>query len=219
MYPTLFTTPGLARFAEAVDTERQRQLAKWGDQKHDDGTGAEYYVGMADGAREDCQHAAETVKGPRWALILLEEVYEALAESDPATLRTELIQAGAVIAAWIYDLDHRPHPMVCAHCSEPIPTSDVGWTWSAPLCPPGTPENQAPRFHIDRDACQAACHALSDADRAARLNASPTALLLASPCDACEHTLNWHRNDVGCTVPNCVCGRFQPPADDEGSAS
>ncbi|MFH9761344.1 hypothetical protein ACH4MJ_04315 [Streptomyces anulatus] len=32
---------------------------------------------------------------------------------------------------------------------------------------------------------------------------------LATPCDACDHTLNWHRNDVGCTVPRCVCGRFQ----------
>ncbi|WP_405695226.1 hypothetical protein OHA99_09300 [Streptomyces coelicoflavus] len=36
--------------------------------------------------------------------------------------------------------------------------------------------------------------------------------LLATPCDACDHTLNWHRNDVGCTVPRCVCGRFQEPA-------
>ncbi|MEU9495452.1 hypothetical protein AB0D73_27240 [Streptomyces sp. NPDC048215] len=35
-----------------------------------------------------------------------------------------------------------------------------------------------------------------------------TATLLADPCDACQHTLNWHRNDVGCTVPRCVCGRF-----------
>ncbi|MDK1473687.1 hypothetical protein QNO07_09665 [Streptomyces sp. 549] len=32
---------------------------------------------------------------------------------------------------------------------------------------------------------------------------------LSTPCDACHHTLNWHRNDVGCTV--CVCGRFQAP--------
>jgi hypothetical protein len=217
MYPTLFTTPGLARFAEAVDNERQRQLAKWGDQKHDDGTGAEHYVAMADEARDDCQAAA--ARGDvTWALILLEEVYEALAETDPAKLLIELDQTAAVIAAWRYDALTRPHSMICAHCSEPIPSSDTRWTWSAPLCPPGTPENQAPRFHIDRDDCQKACDALSDADRAARLNASPTALLFATPCDACEHTLNWHRNDVGCTVPLCVCGRFQPPADDEGGA-
>lgn len=110
MYPTLFTTPGLKAFAEAVDTERQTQLAKWGDQRHADGTGAEYYVGMADQARDDVEHAAETPKGPRWALILLEEVYEALAESDPVQLRAELIQAAAVIAAWVSDLDRRPEP-------------------------------------------------------------------------------------------------------------
>jgi hypothetical protein len=39
--------------------------------------------------------------------------------------------------------------------------------------------------------------------------------LLATRCDACRHTLNWHRNDVGCTVVLCVCGRFQAPVDDE----
>ncbi|WP_431980040.1 hypothetical protein [Streptomyces qinglanensis] len=44
-----------------------------------------------------------------------------------------------------------------------------------------------------------------------------TAALLASSCDACQHTLNWHRNDVGCTVPRCVCGRFQPTTPEAGS--
>lgn len=39
------------------------------------------------------------------------------------------------------------------------------------------------------------------------------AATLATPCDACDHTLNWHRNDVGCTVPRCVCGRFQDPVE------
>lgn len=41
---------------------------------------------------------------------------------------------------------------------------------------------------------------------------SPMTVYLSTPCDACHHTLNWHRNDVGCTVPLCVCGRFQEPA-------
>lgn len=109
MYPTLFTTPGLKAFAEAVDAERQAQLAKFGDQRHADGTGAEYYVAMADSSRDDCQYAAQNpAMGPQWALILLEEVYEALAESDTAKLRTELVQTAAVIAAWISDLDRRP---------------------------------------------------------------------------------------------------------------
>ena len=47
-------------------------------------------------------------------------------------------------------------------------------------------------------------------------NVSPTAALLASRCDACRHTLNRHDNQAGCTVPLCVCGRFQPPADEAG---
>ncbi|MEH0650690.1 hypothetical protein QA995_14915 [Streptomyces scabiei] len=43
---------------------------------------------------------------------------------------------------------------------------------------------------------------------------SEVTVYLATPCDACQHTLNWHRNDVGCTVPNCVCGRFHPRANE-----
>ncbi|MEU2111849.1 hypothetical protein [Streptomyces sp. NPDC019507] len=162
MYPTLFTTPGVKRFAEAVDTERQAQLAKWGDQKHPDGTGSRFYGKRAAQARRECElAAAEPDFGPQWALILREEVYEALAESDPAALRAELIQVAAVCAAWIHDLDSRPHSMICAHCGEQIPTSEIVYTWSAPLVPPGMPENLAPRFHMNREACQAACHALS----------------------------------------------------------
>ena len=38
------------------------------------------------------------------------------------------------------------------------------------------------------------------------------AALLSSECDACRHTLNWHRNDVGCTVDRCACSCFRPPA-------
>ncbi|MDX3714393.1 hypothetical protein PV733_36810 [Streptomyces europaeiscabiei] len=45
------------------------------------------------------------------------------------------------------------------------------------------------------------------------------AALLSTPCDACEHTLNWHRNDVGCMVTRCVCSRFQPPAEDAPAVS
>lgn len=46
--------------------------------------------------------------------------------------------------------------------------------------------------------------------------APSAAALLATPCDACRHTLNWHRNGVGCTVPRCVCGSWQQPADEAG---
>lgn len=106
MYPTLFTTPGLAAFAEDIDDERQAQLAKWGDQHHPNGTGQYPETIDADVARMACQSAAEGGYLD-WLHILREEVAEAFAESDPAKLRAELIQAAAVIAAWVYDLDRR----------------------------------------------------------------------------------------------------------------
>jgi hypothetical protein len=107
-YPTLFATPGVKAFAEAVDTERQAQLAKWGDQHHPDGTGiSDAQRKLADDARAVCQQVFAEGKGD-WAHILMEEIREAFAESDPAKLRAELIQSAAVIAAWITDLDSRP---------------------------------------------------------------------------------------------------------------
>lgn len=105
-YPTIFTTPGVRAFAEAVDTERQRQLAKWGEQHHRDGTSIAN-ESWAKQARANCQQAAD--EGVlSWAAVLYEEFTEAMAEEDPAKLRTELIQVAAVCAAWIADLDSRP---------------------------------------------------------------------------------------------------------------
>ncbi|SFK74701.1 hypothetical protein [Streptomyces pini] len=108
MYPSLFATRGMQTFAAAVDAERQLQLARWGDQRHPDGTGTPGYIAKARAARERCQRDAISPDGPLWALVLLEEVYEALAETDPAALRAELVQVAAVCAAWISDLDRRP---------------------------------------------------------------------------------------------------------------
>ncbi|WP_432008684.1 hypothetical protein [Streptomyces bacillaris] len=110
MYPTLFTTPGVKDFAEAIDTERQAQLAKWGEQHHPDGTGVSpEQRKLADNARDMCQQAFAEGRGD-WAHILFEEVREALAESDPTALRTELVQVAAVCAAWVHDLDSRAEP-------------------------------------------------------------------------------------------------------------
>lgn len=106
-YPTLFTTPGVKAFAEAVDAERGRQLAKFGDQWHPDGTGGSGRRAQADGFRADCEYLANN-DCTTWFPVLLEEVYEAGAEDDPAQLRAELVQVAAVCAAWINDLDRRP---------------------------------------------------------------------------------------------------------------
>ena len=112
-YPTLFITPGVKDFAQAVDAERQLQLEQWGDQKHRDGTHPDYEVlpgwsasELADAARLACQRSAE-MGIVTWRHIFVEEACETLAEADPAQLRAELIQVAAVCAAWICDIDSR----------------------------------------------------------------------------------------------------------------
>ncbi|WP_405747725.1 NUDIX hydrolase [Streptomyces canus] len=99
-------TKGLAPFVADVDAERQRQLAKWGDQHHPNGTGMNYQRALADEERAACEAAFRNGRGT-WRHILAEEIAEAFAEKDPAGLRAELVQCGAVIAAWIADLDSR----------------------------------------------------------------------------------------------------------------
>ncbi|MGW0347587.1 hypothetical protein ACWDX8_13395 [Streptomyces anthocyanicus] len=123
-YPTLFTTPGLRALAEEIDAERQAQLAKWGVQLHPvvetrdiDIVTHHYYAGRADIWRQVNEERATPSMTPRcatcpgsadgphthtaWDGILLEEVYEALAEQDPAKRRVELVQVMAVCAAMI----------------------------------------------------------------------------------------------------------------------
>jgi hypothetical protein len=90
----------------AIANERARQDAKWGEQNHPDGTGGPVMRQQADAARAACQYLAKN-GGPDWRAILLEEVYEALAEDDPAKLRAELVQVAAVAAAWVAAIDRR----------------------------------------------------------------------------------------------------------------
>lgn len=89
-----------------IAQERTRQDAKWGEQNHPDGTGAPGSAEVADSAREACDRAAEHGVA-FWSLILLEEVSEAIAESDPAALRGELVQVAAVAVNWIEAIDRR----------------------------------------------------------------------------------------------------------------
>lgn len=104
-YPTLFATPGMKDFAEAVDIERQAQLAKWGDQNHPDGTGRPGDREEADRLRAICK--ANAPAKDNWRDILAEEIAEAFAETDPERLCIELVQSAAVIAAWLADLTER----------------------------------------------------------------------------------------------------------------
>lgn len=91
-----------------IEDERGRQDARWGEQNHPDrAPGSDPHTAY----RADYWKAENTLRVREgrlaWDGILLEEVYEALAEADPVRLREELIQAAAVCVAWVESLDRR----------------------------------------------------------------------------------------------------------------
>ena len=98
------------RVLDEVMDERIRQDLKWGEQNHPDGTGPYAFhihiTGVADRYRQECESAA-AVGECTFRHILMEEVWEAAAEADPAKLRAELIQVAAVAAAWAEAIDRR----------------------------------------------------------------------------------------------------------------
>jgi hypothetical protein len=75
--------------------ERDAQDAKFGIQDLPYGTGDEWLQAMADVSRNECDAAFAAGQGTH-RHVFLEEVYEAMAETDPVKLRAELIQAIAV---------------------------------------------------------------------------------------------------------------------------
>lgn len=95
-----------AAVLDEVLQERTDQDAKWGKQDHADGTGGEGRERIASAARQSCELKFERNRGT-WADIFEEEAAEALAESDPALLREELIQVAAVAVAWVEAIDRR----------------------------------------------------------------------------------------------------------------
>jgi len=91
---------------DEIFVERIRQHAKFGEQNHPNGTGHSNQIAQAEIARARCDAYFSMGIGA-WDLILLEEVWEALAESDPEKLRTELVQVAAVAVAWIEAIDRK----------------------------------------------------------------------------------------------------------------
>jgi hypothetical protein len=92
---------------DEVRWERQRQDVLWGEQNHPDRLG--HMSSHAARAEVLKQVNARRVRSGTlcWDGILLEEVYEALAETDPGLLRAELIQVAAVAAGWVEAIDRR----------------------------------------------------------------------------------------------------------------
>ena len=88
-----------------VADERVAQVEKWGVQSRPDGT-ATANGPYAEKAKELTDAKAEDGT-LTWADILSEEVLEAFAETDPETLREELIQVAAVAVSWAEDIDRR----------------------------------------------------------------------------------------------------------------
>lgn len=103
-HPLILSVPGMRDFAEQVDEERQRQLTRWGDQRHPllsmEPHDVERFSTLA---RRACQRAAADGK-LAWQHVLLEEVWEALAAGTAEEVATELIQVAAVCQAIIHDL-------------------------------------------------------------------------------------------------------------------
>lgn len=98
-----------ARVLSEVARERARQDAKWGEQNHPDGTGHAHIPGAIErreASRRKCDREHHAGRGT-FAHILTEEYDEAMAEDDPAALRTELVQVAAVAVAWVEAIDRR----------------------------------------------------------------------------------------------------------------
>lgn len=96
----------LPKVLRDVIDERSRQTIKWGVQKYPDGTGkptSRTYEEAAKALNDYDKEHNET----NWARILEEEFWEALATTNPKSLREELIQVAAVAVAWVEDLDTR----------------------------------------------------------------------------------------------------------------
>lgn len=95
-----------ARVLAEVQAERERQDAKWGEQNHPNGTGGSGALYVADRYRSIVDEGLKS-GNVTWRDVLLEEVFEALAEPDPGRLRAELIQVAAVAVAWAAAIDRR----------------------------------------------------------------------------------------------------------------
>lgn len=107
------------KVTEEIRWERAEQDQKWGRQNHPDGTGPTVRVledtpwsldlrtgsELSDIFRSKCQK--NTPETDNWRDILLEEVFEAMAEDDQDRLRKELMQVAAVAVAWVECIDRR----------------------------------------------------------------------------------------------------------------
>lgn len=86
-----------------VREERERQTETFGEQNLPNGTSVTY-ASQANAYRANTDTAAK-LGGLSWRHVLVEEVFEALAEIDPVALRAELVQVAAVAVSWCEAID------------------------------------------------------------------------------------------------------------------
>ena len=82
------------------------QDVKLGDQNHPDGTGGPVMQSEAERYRSIGAWMREN-GGIDWRHILLQKVYETVAEEDLAKLRAELLQVTATAVQWVLAIDRR----------------------------------------------------------------------------------------------------------------
>lgn len=102
----VFAREATATAARLVGLERQRQEAIYPGERLVDGTGGELAAKLCAVVRQWCDAANGTHENS-FALVLVEEVLEALAETEPEKLRGEVVQIGAVACKWLEDLQRR----------------------------------------------------------------------------------------------------------------
>lgn len=92
--------------AAEIAAERRRQVTRWGRQDHPSvgPAGTEPFVPVVERWRA-VNDARMGSAAHSWDAILLEEVFEALVESDPVRRRAELVQVAAVAVAEIEAID------------------------------------------------------------------------------------------------------------------
>ncbi len=100
------TRPMLAIIADVLAEVDRVDGIRGDDAATPDGTGLRWSFD-AEEAKEDYD-ASERCGRATFALALREECYEALAESDRAKLRAELVQIASVAMRWIRAIDARP---------------------------------------------------------------------------------------------------------------
>lgn len=94
----------VAQILDEFHTERDAQYKQWGVQDIPLGFGASMWRAVADQYRRECDEAHK--RGDlTMAHILLEEFFEALAESDLKSARDELVQLGACVVQAIQLID------------------------------------------------------------------------------------------------------------------